>query len=232
MTERRGRPTLRCLADDLDLDVPPLDVDLGDLDHPFLTELRRVTPASPQGQKRVLSIDHPLVYRIRVSAHRGVTWVDDERSIVWLCAARRREQDSDDDAYAYFAELHAAAALLPDADDRLRDRAEAAVRLQRGLNAHLLDVVDSALAQKSVEQRVDLGGWLPCRVLVVGGVDLQEVWCALSVRAVDDSHISEALRDVLFAALENHIAPAVSEPRADWPVGEVEWFEVVRLSLR
>ena len=44
MTERRGRPTLRCLTDDLDLDVPPLDVDLGDLEHPFLTELRRVTP--------------------------------------------------------------------------------------------------------------------------------------------------------------------------------------------
>lgn len=66
----------------------------------FSPELRRVTPTSPQGQKRVLSIDHPLVYRIRVSGHRGVTWVEDDRSIVWLCAARRREQDSESDAYA------------------------------------------------------------------------------------------------------------------------------------
>jgi hypothetical protein len=232
MTERRGRPTLRCLTDDLDLDVPPLDVDLGDVDHPFLTELRRVTPTSPQGQKRVLSIDHPLVYRVRVSRDRGVTWVDDERSVVWLCAARRREQDSDSDAYAYFAELHSASSLLPDDDDRLRDRAEAVIRLQRDLTAGLLDIVDRALVQANVEQRVDLGGWLPCRVLVVDGAGLEEIWCALSVRAVDDAHVSAALRDVLFAGLDVHVAAVASEPRVDWPSGEVEWFEVVRLSLR
>lgn len=72
--------------------------------------------------------------------------------------------------------------MLPDTDDRLRDRAEAVIRLQRGLTAGLLDVVDGALAQTNVEQRVDLGGWLPCRVLVVDGADLGEIWCALSVR--------------------------------------------------
>jgi len=232
MTERRGRPTLRCLTDDLALDVPPLDVELGDVEHPFLTELRRVTPTSPQGQKRVRSIDHPLVYRIRVSGDRGVTWVDDEPSIVWLCAARRPEQDSESDAYAYFAGLHAAASLLPDGDDRLRDRTEAVIRLQRGLTADLLDVVDGALARANVEQRVDLGGWLPGRVLVVDGAGLEEIWCALSVRAVDDSHVPAALREVLFAGLDAHVAAVASEPRVDWPGGEVEWFEVVRLSLR
>lgn len=129
MTSRRGRPTLRCLVDDLDIELPPLNVDLGELDHPFLRELRRIAATSPQGQKRILSIAHPLVYRLRVSNERGATWLDDTKEIVWLCAAQRREDDSDDDAYHYFAQLHAAGTLLPGADDDLRDRAEVALRL-------------------------------------------------------------------------------------------------------
>ncbi len=67
---RRGRPTLRCLTSDLGIPVPELDVDLSDLGHPILNELRRVAPTSPKGQKRILSIDNPLVYRIRVSSRR------------------------------------------------------------------------------------------------------------------------------------------------------------------
>src|ERR1700676_5720534 len=95
--ERRGRPTIRFVTDDLGVGLPDLGVDLGDLDHPFLDELRRIAPTSPDGQKRILSIAHPLVYRIRVSSERGATWADDGHSIVWLCAVHRREQDSDDD---------------------------------------------------------------------------------------------------------------------------------------
>lgn len=135
---RRARPTIRCLVHDLGEDLPGLDVDLGDLEHALLDELRRVAPNSPTGQKRILSIDHPLVYRIRVSSHRGATWVDEQvvddeaRVIVWLCAAHRREAGSEDDAYVYFASLHASDELLPDGDDRLRDKAVAAIRLYRG----------------------------------------------------------------------------------------------------
>lgn len=71
--DRRSRPTIRCLVNDLGIGLPPLDVDIGSLDHPFLDELRRVTPDSPRGQKRVLSIDYPLVYRIR-GIYSGRRW--------------------------------------------------------------------------------------------------------------------------------------------------------------
>ena len=50
------------------------------------------------GQKRILSISYPLVYRLRVSSERGAAWLDEE-GIVWLCAVRRREEGSDDDAF-------------------------------------------------------------------------------------------------------------------------------------
>ena len=229
---RRSRPTLRCLSDDLGVALPGLDADLGELEHPLLDELRRVAPTSPVGQKRILSIDHPLVYRIRVSSARGATWLDEAREIVWLCASHRREQGSENDAYARFAALHVSGQLLPDADDDLRDRAEAAIRLQRGLTADLLDLVDLALTDEGNEHCCDLGDWLPCRVLVLGDEDVQEIWCALSVRATDDAFIPEAIRDLLFVALEQHVAPALFEARNDWPHGAAEWFEVVRLGMR
>lgn len=228
----RARPTIRCLTQDLGIPLPNLDVDLGsDVDQPLIDELRRIAADSPTGQKRVLSIDHPLVFRIRVSGHRGATWVDEEHAIVWLCAARRREDGSADDAFAWFADLHAKGELLPTVADRLRDRAEAAIRLQRGLTADLLHLFDEARMNKGTEHHANLGDWLPCRVLVIGD-EIQEIWCALSVRATDEGGVRTAVRDLLFAALENYVAPAVFETRNDWRGGPVEWFEVVRLGVR
>lgn len=197
-----------------------------------MDELRRVAPASPAGQKRILSIDHPLVYRIRVSSERGATWLDEQRNIVWLCAANRREQNSDDDAYIYFAELHASGQLLPGEDDFLRDRAEAAIRLQRGLTVDLLALLERALGVQEAEHDRDLGDWLPCRILVREDDGVQEIWCALSVQGTNGSFVREAVRDLLFVALEERVAPALFEPRHDLPTGDVEWFEVVRLGMR
>lgn len=158
--------------------------------------------------------------------------MDEQRGIVWLCAAHRREADSDDDAYAYFLALHDAGNLLPDDDDRLRDRAEAAVRLQHVLTTHLLDLVDQAFSETGVEHRGELADWLPCRLLVLEGEGVEEVWCALSVRGTDGAFVPEPMRDLLFVALERHIEPTELEARNDWPSGDVEWFEVVVLGLR
>jgi hypothetical protein len=216
----------------LGLDVHGLGVDLGDIDHPWLEELRRIAPRSPQGQNRILAIAHLPVYRLPVSSARGATWVDEEHDIVWLCAVHRREQGSDNDAYAWFANLHANGQLLPSRDDLRRDRAEAAIRLQRGLNAELLRLVDEALSHQGTELAEDLGGYLPCRVLVLPGAGVEEIWCALSSRAADGRHVRDQVRDIMFAMLERHFSDAVFEVRHDWPTGEVGWWEVVRLGLR
>lgn len=231
-THRRARPTVRCLIEDLDLQLPGLDVDLGEIDHPWLKELHRIAPISPRGQKRILAIAYPLIFRLRVSSCRGATWVDDEHGIVWLCAVHRREESSEDDAYAWFADLHARGQLVPSEDDRLRDRAEAAIRLHRGLTAGLLQLVEDALAHHGAETAADLGGYVPCRVLVQGGESLEEIWCALSSRASDGEHVPDRLRDILFAELENHFPDAVFEVRGDWPTGKLQWWEVIRMGLR
>jgi hypothetical protein len=170
------------------------------------------------------------VYRLRFSAERGATWVDEEHGVVWLCAVHRRQEGSDDDAYIRFAKLHGK--LLPSGDDRLRDRAEAVIRLQRGLTAAMLRLVDDARSQKESELSAALGGYLPCRVLVLGNGRTEEIWCALSARAGDGTHVRDELRDILFAALEAHFPDAVFEVRSDWPGGSASWWEAVRLGLR
>ncbi len=38
---------------------------------------------------------------------------------------------------------------------------------------------------------------------------MHEIWCALSVRAADGTHVGDELRSVLFAALEAHFPDAV-----------------------
>ena len=77
-----------------------------------------------------------------------------------------------------------------------------------------------------------LGGYLPCRALVLGSGSIEEIWCALSARAADDTHVRDELRDILFAALEAHFPDAVFEARSDWPGGRADWWEAVRLGLR
>lgn len=127
--DRRTRVTLRCLREDLGLAVPPVEVDLGRLDHPLVVEARRVAPTAPRVQKRVLSIDHPLVYRLRHRRWRGATWLETDPGRFWLCAAAQRKEGSRDDAYELFAALHDAGRLLPDDDDHLRDALERNTRV-------------------------------------------------------------------------------------------------------
>ena len=114
----------------------------------------------------------------------------------------------------------------------LRYRAEAVIRRERELTAALLELVDAALSGEGAELSADLGDYLPCRVLVLRSGGTEEVWCALSSRAADGTQVSEKLRGLLFAELEEHFPDAIFEVRTDWPTGELGWWEVVRMGLR
>lgn len=233
MNGRRGRPTLRCLRVDLGLKVPPLRDRLDDIDHPWIDEVRRIAPESPTGQKRILSIASPLVYRLRVSTERGATWLDTPLSVVWLCAVHKREADSDNDAFEYFQGLHARGELLPTDEDHRRLRAESAVALARELSAALIAVVERAIASPNHEVNQDLSDWMPCRVLVRDSGGMQEIWCGLCVVSVDGSHIDERLRNAMLIDLERHLSPIEMETRGDWVTGEAApWYELVRYGIR
>lgn len=201
MSNRRARPTIRCLSEDLGIEVPGIDVDLGGLDHPLLVEARRVSPTAPLGQKRVLDIDRPLVYRIRHGPWRGATWLDEANEILWLLSVERREEDSPDDAYEHFVGLHARGKLLPTDEDRVRDRAETVGRFVDRIEKEIPSSLSDARNLAAQEHSSVIGDLAEVRLYVARSEDMEEIWVAVPLFDVTGSTLPSSVRDVIFAGL-------------------------------
>jgi hypothetical protein len=227
---RRTRVTLRCVRQDLELDVPPVEFDLGGLDHALVAEARRLAPSAPRGQKRILSIEHPLVYRIRHARWRGVTWLETDEGRFWLCAGAQREEGSGDDSYEHFAALHHAGRLLPDGDDQIRDALERSARIIDAAAELIPEALAGALARRGRDVTMRFGGLVDARLHAAAAGD--EIWVAIATQAADERLVDERLRDVLFRLVFDAAEAELWEPRADWPCGELARFEVTRLGLR
>jgi hypothetical protein len=115
---------------------------------------------------------------------------------------RRREDGSDEDVYEWFAELHRGGRLLPPDEDRLRHQAAEAVRSLGRLRTALFELVDTARDDPENEHDTHLDAWLRSRALSYRSEVVEEIWCAISVRAIGR------------------------------PTGDVGWFEAVRLGMR
>lgn len=228
--ERRVRVTIRCLIEDLGAELPPLEEEIAS-DHPLIEETKRIARTAPEGLKRVLSIESPLVYRIRHSVWRGAIWVDDSQGLVWLLAAKQREEGSPDDAYEHFEGLSRAARLLPGDDDYRRDRLESSSRFLAAAQREVPDLLDAARSSGG-EVDVALGGSVPVRVISTVAENLEETWVAVSLRDTEDTFINTRIRDVIFAIFEESLHGGEWELIADWPGGPLEWFEVARYGVR
>ena len=87
---RRTRVTLRCLREDLEVEVPAVEVDLDSLDHPLVGEARVVAPAARRGQRRILSIgaDRPST---GCATDGGLAWLGGRgRAVLAPCRALLR----------------------------------------------------------------------------------------------------------------------------------------------
>jgi hypothetical protein len=228
--ERRTRVTLRCLREDLEVEVPPVEINLGGLDHPLIGEARRLAPAAPRGQRRILSIERPLVYRLRHGRWRGATWLEAKAGRFWLCAGAQREEGSGVDAYEIFAALHRTGRLLPDDDDRHRDELERNARIIDDAADSIPSILTDAFNLPDHDATTRFGGLVDARLHVTAPGE--EVWVAIATQATDGRSVEERLRDVLFGLVLDAAEAELWEPRADWPSGELAWFEVARLRLR
>jgi len=224
---RRARPTLRCVREDLRLKLPSLDVDLGTLDHPLLEEARRLAPNAPVGQKRILSIPHPMVFRLRHSRWRGASWMEEAASRFWLLAGAIREEGSADDAFEVFEDLYETGRLLPEPADDLRDRAEFVARILAAAAAQIPAWVDSL--PMGEEANLDLGDGASVRAYCTAQ---DEIWVAVPTRTATGTVLDERVGALLFAIVEQAIEPADYEPRPDWPSGALAWYEAARFYIR
>ena len=107
-------------------------------------------------------------------------------------------------------------------------------RAQRASSTRPATRSDSALAE-AFDHRVrdiaiSFAGLIDPQLHVVASGE--EVWVAIATQATDGRFVEERLRDVLFGLVLTAAEADLWEPRADWPSGELAWFEVARLGLR
>lgn len=147
------RPTMRCLADDLRMELPHLGVRLEDVQHPCLEKAQMIPDqVSSDGAERIEALDDRIWYKVKTGRWRGaatksrtvITGEEVDEELWWLGAAGQRRADSaQDDFYALLEQRCRAArkanrpgdarvkadsnAYLPTTQDLLRLQAERAL---------------------------------------------------------------------------------------------------------
>jgi hypothetical protein len=224
------RPTLRCVLADLGQALPPIDLELQNaVEHQLLYEMRRLAPDAPTGMKRVLSIEHPMVYRVQHSRWRGAAWLEIGAGVFWLCAAETREEGSADDAYEHFERLHRTGELLPAAKDYTRLKAERLARVFSAAQEDATRLIRAAQARAGRDLPFVLANEVSGRL---HATEDDELWVAISRQpASNAAWLTDKAVFVIFAAFQLAAGATAEEQRIDWPDGDLAYHEVAKFFL-
>ncbi|QGQ20462.1 hypothetical protein GC089_16285 [Cellulomonas sp. JZ18] len=137
------RPTIRCLRDDLDLPLPPINDPLHLLDHPVIAKAQRTpTEVASGSAERIRSLHDWVWFKQRAGRFRAaVTELPADHQPVggwWIGAAGSRSAGNADDVYAELETIAKREAkgtkaktdsswMLPDSQDETRLRLEEGV---------------------------------------------------------------------------------------------------------
>lgn len=230
---RRARVTIRCFREDYGLPLPDASAELLPND-PVIGQVLHNAATFPQGLKRILSVESPLIYRVRFARQRAAAWLEDDLGIIWVLAIGVRKDDSpSDDFYTHVEHLHEAQRLLPSKDDYLRDLIEASARLLKALPSEIACVVSQATGKRGTDFEARLGGTIRVRICVEQEDGLDVVWVAVACLDVHTNPVPDGVRDVIFAHFETALAPAEWEDIGSWRGGaQLRYYECCRYAVK
>lgn len=193
------RITLRCQQEDLDYyGEAPFD-DLSK--HEIVKALINRRSGGPTDTREVAPLTSGKeIFRLAYgNRHRGATWYDERRQIVWLLAYAQHEFEGQGDAFPYFKELDEQDRLLPaPADFELVIR-EQDKRFAGSVMADAKRLVEQARAEPGSEIADRLGGSLGVTATVVIVEPLEELYVAIEVANSPD--IGREIVPIALAAL-------------------------------
>jgi len=61
-----ARPTLRCLRQDLDLGIPPVDEPLDEINHPLLAKVSEQFRDAGASRERIAAVDDLVLFKAKI----------------------------------------------------------------------------------------------------------------------------------------------------------------------
>jgi hypothetical protein len=166
------RITRRCLTDDLGTPADRVDAPIDELakSNDVIAAFRdRRAEMGSAGQEPIQSLLPRVVAFSLHVRRRGATWHHREAGVIWLLAVGYHRAGHLDDAYAYFARLHAAGRLRPDREDMLAFVRSQAPTLARSLVSDVPGLVALARKHPGVVRHGIIGGRIRVRVICEAG---------------------------------------------------------------
>lgn len=185
LPDRELRVTQRCLFEDLGgrKDSTLKDVSKHPIVKAFLRE--RKTKTSGTRQVNQLSSGKEIWVLTQAQRHRGGTWFEAQRDIVWLVAGCRHESGSKDDFFPFCRQLDKEGRLAPSKDDY----AALFLAQKEWLAARIL--IDAPLLRKRArksdgEISGEVGGKFGVRVAIEVADEIEEISVAFDLRTLED----------------------------------------------
>lgn len=217
LQDRELRVTQRCLVEDLG---GRKDSSLEDISkHPIVRAFLRERKSKTTGTRQVgqLSSGKEIWVLTQAQRHRGGTWFEARRDIVWLVAAGHHESGSDDDFFPYCRQLDKERRLVPSKDDYtalfLDQRERLAARI----------LIEAPLLRKRAresdgEVSGQIGGKFGVKVALEVADEIEEITAAFDLRTLEVARYMPAI----LAALE---ADGEWEPADKMPSRALEHYE-------
>jgi hypothetical protein len=207
--------------------MPPGDLHIGEIDHAVVRKAHDLVESYPANCVRIQEIRDTMVYRYTHGRLRVATWFEEERGILWICAADER----DDETYDYFVGLHNDGELLPGSEDSTREQVEAAGRFARAVQNELPGFLQIARDEPGREHRLTLSAGGEIRLFVSSSGGFDEIWVAMpNLKA--PAGLTPQMRGLILAKLQLELPDAEWEERYDWPAGGLLDYEIAYLGVR